>query len=137
MINGKYIVANPNILVNNIIITFLFLWKKIDNMCQITVPAIEDMITNIELLGVLLNMSIQISNIFCHIAVDTARITHIGINNHMYFFDIEIIVGIIDLNSFFISFLCVILSYSRNIERIFARQSTLIIARNQLLPSLL
>jgi len=108
-----------------------------DNICQITVPAIDEIITMIEDLGVLLNISIQISNIFCHIAVDTARITHIGINNRIYFLDMAMMFGTICFISFLRFVLCVILSYSRNIESMFARHITLIIARNQLFHSLL
>ena len=79
-------VVSQKIIVNIIATVFLFLRKNIDMKCPKIAPKNDITMIVIEFLGVLLKISIPISNIFCPIAVDIARNAPIGIRSRMYFF---------------------------------------------------
>jgi hypothetical protein len=83
-------------------------------MCPIIIHAIESTITIIDFVGVLLNVSIPISSIFCAIAVEVARRIPIGINNRKYFFTTNPISGAVFLIDSIILWVGILLSYHKN-----------------------
>ena len=77
-------VVSQKMIVKAIAIVLLFFKKNTDSMCPMIAHMNDITSIEIELLGVLSNISTPISNIFWTIAVEIARSAHIGNRSRTY-----------------------------------------------------